>query len=53
MFIPEQPIIQDFKDINMILQTMNLNVNTTLEDQYEGEDGEYNANDNNWIPIPN
>lgn len=37
----------------MILQTTNLNVNTTLEDQYEGEDGECNANDNNWIPIPN
>lgn len=51
--IPEQPIIQDFKDINVILQTMNLNVNTTLEDRYEGEDGEYNANNNNWIPITN
>ena len=30
-----------------------MNINTTLEDQYEGEDEEYNANDNNWIQIPN
>lgn len=29
-----------------------MNINIALEDQYEGEDEEYNANNNNWIPIP-
>jgi len=36
--IHEQPTIQDFKDIDTILQTSNLNINTTLEDRYEAKD---------------
>lgn len=47
LLIPKQHTTHDFKDIDVILQMVNLNVNTTLGDHYEVEDEEYNANDNN------
>lgn len=51
--ILEQPTIQDFKDIDTILQTTKLNINIALKDYYEDENEEYNVNDNNLISIPN
>lgn len=45
--------IQEFKDIDIILQNFELIINMTLDDQDLGEDEEYNQNDKNWIPIQN
>ena len=51
--ISKQPIIQDFKYIDTILQTSKYTINATLKDQHLGEDEEYNINDKNWILILN
>ena len=45
--ISKQPTIQDFKDIDTILQISKFTINTTLEDQNLGEEEEYNINEKN------
>lgn len=45
--ISQQPTMQEFKDIDIMLQTYEFTIDTTLEDQDLGEDEEYNINNKN------
>jgi len=51
--IYKNPIIKEFKYINIIFQSFKSSINTTLIEQNIGEDEEYNLDDKNWILVPN
>lgn len=51
--IPKQTTIEYFKDIDTILQALYFIVKINLESPQLDEYEEYNANDNNWIPLSN
>lgn len=46
------PIIHDFKNVNIICQIREPTVKTSLIDKNIGKAKEYDESDKNWIPIP-